>query len=65
LAIESRNLVLRALAELVEFRDNETGEHIKRVQHYSRLLAQHLCDQRRHPEVTASYVQLLSLALVM
>lgn len=59
LAIEARDLVLSALAELVEFRDNETGQHIKRVQHYARLLAQYLCDASGHPEVNAGYVLLV------
>ncbi len=59
LAIETRDLVMSALAELVEFRDHETGAHIQRVQHYSRLLAEHLCGQGDHPEVNAGYVQLV------
>ena len=40
--IETRDMTIRALASLAETRDNETGNHIRRTQHYVRVLAEHL-----------------------
>jgi putative two-component system response regulator len=40
--VETRDLTIRALASLAETRDNETGNHIRRTQHYVRVLAEHL-----------------------
>lgn len=36
-----------ALASLAEARDSETGNHIRRTQHYVKLLAEHLADHPR------------------
>ena len=41
-----KDATILALSSLAETRDNETGNHIKRTQHYVRLLAQNL---REHP----------------
>jgi response regulator RpfG family c-di-GMP phosphodiesterase len=41
-----KDATILALSSLAETRDNETGNHIRRTQHYVRLLAQHL---REHP----------------
>lgn len=41
-----KDATILALSSLAETRDNETGNHIKRTQHYVRLLAHHL---REHP----------------
>jgi len=41
-----QDLTINALAELAETRDNETGNHIRRTQHYVRILAQRL---QTHP----------------
>jgi putative two-component system response regulator len=41
-----KDATILALSSLAETRDNETGNHIRRTQHYVRLLAQHL---RKHP----------------
>jgi len=38
--IHARNALVLALAELVGHRDAETGAHLMRLQHYSRLLAE-------------------------
>jgi putative two-component system response regulator len=37
-----QDVTILALASLAETRDNDTGNHIRRTQHYLRLLAQHL-----------------------
>lgn len=41
-----QDVTIRALASLAETRDNETGNHIRRTQHYVRLLAESV---RSHP----------------
>jgi putative two-component system response regulator len=35
-----QNITIHSLASLAETRDNETGNHILRTQHYVRLLAE-------------------------
>ncbi len=53
LSLETRDVLLFALAKLAESRDAETGAHIERVQSYTRLLARDLsapiraCARRR------------------
>ncbi len=42
----TQQVTIQAMATLAEYRDSETGGHIKRTQHYVRLLAEHL---RAHP----------------
>jgi putative two-component system response regulator len=41
-----QDVTIHAMASLAETRDNETGNHIRRTQHYVRVLAEHL---REHP----------------
>ncbi|TRZ69173.1 MAG: two-component system response regulator [Rhodocyclaceae bacterium] len=43
----SQEVTIVALASLCETRDNETGNHIMRTQHYVHALAKHLRDQAR------------------
>jgi putative two-component system response regulator len=43
----TQDVTVQAIASLAETRDNETGNHIRRTQHYVRCLAEHLRD---HPE---------------
>lgn len=40
----TRDLVFSSLAKLAESRDPETGQHLARIQHYTRLLAEDLRD---------------------
>lgn len=40
--VKTQSLTIHALASLAEARDNETGNHILRTQHYVRRLAEHL-----------------------
>ncbi|MEM8670533.1 MAG: HD domain-containing phosphohydrolase [Planctomycetota bacterium] len=42
LALESRDLMIFALAKLADSRDNETGGHLERIREYSRELCQEL-----------------------
>jgi putative two-component system response regulator len=41
-----QDVTIHAMASLAETRDNETGNHIRRTQHYVKVLAEHL---RTHP----------------
>ncbi len=43
-SLESRDLVIFALARLAESRDNDTGSHLERIREYSRALAFDLAD---------------------
>lgn len=42
-----QDVTILAMASLAETRDNETGNHIRRTQHYMRVLADHLKDHPR------------------
>ncbi|MDH1010987.1 two-component system response regulator [Pseudomonas nicosulfuronedens] len=45
-----QDVTILAMASLAETRDNETGNHIRRTQHYVSALAEHL---QQHPRFTA------------
>jgi len=47
---ELQDATIRAMASLAETRDNETGNHIRRTQHYVEALARHL---QNHPRFQA------------
>lgn len=52
-----QDVTIHALASLAETRDNETGNHIRRTQHYVRALAEHLTTHPRFaPLLTDSYI---------
>ena len=60
LSLETRDMTIFALAKLAESRDSETGEHLERVQNYSRLLAHRLLQAGQHPhEIDAGFVNLI------
>ncbi|WP_095171616.1 two-component system response regulator [Pseudomonas sp. Irchel 3H3] len=42
-----QDVAIQAMASLAETRDNETGNHIRRTQHYVKVLAEHLQDHPR------------------
>ncbi|HEX5805306.1 MAG TPA: two-component system response regulator [Macromonas sp.] len=46
----TQNVTILAMATLAETRDNETGNHIRRTQHYIKALAEAL---RQHPDFAA------------
>lgn len=51
------------MGALAEYRDPETGGHIRRTQHYVRLLAEHLCQHPRFaPFLDEQTVELLYLS---
>jgi putative two-component system response regulator len=45
--IAIQDVAIQAMASLAETRDNETGNHIRRTQHYIKVLAEHLHDHPR------------------
>lgn len=60
LALESRDLVIYALARLAESRDPETGAHLDRVRRYSRILAAEASsDGELASEITPAFVNLI------
>src|SRR5262249_18525686 len=62
LGLETRDLLIFALAKLAESRDTDTGAHLERVRTYSRVLAEHLSRQEKfRDQVNADYVRLIYL----
>jgi putative two-component system response regulator len=62
LSVETRDLAIFAMAKLAESRDPESGKHLERVRHYSRILAQDLSQQPKFAAVVdANYVRLIYL----
>jgi HD-GYP domain-containing protein (c-di-GMP phosphodiesterase class II)/CHASE2 domain-containing sensor protein len=57
----AQRMMVQSLLSLTEIRDAETGNHSRRTQQYSRLLAQQLRDHPRFQEyLTPSHIELLS-----
>lgn len=57
----AHRMMIQSLLSLTEIRDAETGNHSRRTQQYSRLLAQQLCDHPRFREfLTPPHIELLS-----
>ncbi|MCA9597904.1 MAG: two-component system response regulator [Myxococcales bacterium] len=55
-----QDVTIRALGQLAEIRDSETGNHLRRTQGYVRTLAEHLRDHPRFAEfLTAQNIELL------
>ncbi len=62
LSLESRDLVIFALAKLAEFRDKDTGTHLERMREYSRILVEELSHWPKYEQVIdGDYVQLIYL----
>jgi putative two-component system response regulator len=60
LGLETREMVIFALAKLAESRDLETGQHLERVQCYSRKLAEALLENAAYTdEVDCEFVRLV------
>ncbi|SCY54088.1 HD domain-containing phosphohydrolase [Desulfoluna spongiiphila] len=55
-----RDVIINSMASLAETRDNETGSHIRRTQHYVKLLAETLAEVPGYRDVlTPSAIDLL------
>ena len=62
LSLETRDVAIFAMARLAESRDPETGAHLERIRHYSRLLARHLSEQGKfRDQIDAEYIRLVYL----
>lgn len=60
LSLETREMVIFAMAKLAESRDHETGCHLERVQHYSRRLAEGLAKMPQFSrEIDADFIRLI------
>jgi putative two-component system response regulator len=56
----TQEVTIRALASLAETRDNETGNHLKRTQHYIKRLAEEIRDHPRYKdELTDRAIELM------
>jgi putative two-component system response regulator len=55
-----QDVTILAMASLAETRDSDTGNHIRRTQHYVKALAQHLSSKPKFAaRLTDSYIQML------
>lgn len=60
LALESRDLMIFALAKLADRRDHETGGHLERIREYSRLLCLELAKKPEYrEEIDEVFIQLI------
>lgn len=60
LSLETREMVIFALAKLAESRDPETGHHLERVQCYARRLAESLAEHPRYrSQIDPEFVRLV------
>ena len=60
LSLESRDVVIFALAKLAESRDPQTGAHLERMREYCRVLAEELSGWEKYSdEIDGQYVELL------
>ncbi|MCF6282848.1 MAG: two-component system response regulator [Candidatus Polarisedimenticolaceae bacterium] len=57
---QTQDVAIYCLASLAETRDNETGNHIRRTQHYVKLLAKYLQDHPRfRHRISDEYIDIL------
>lgn len=54
LSLETRDMLIFTLAKLAESRDPDTGQHLERVQRYSRALAQQLSTKPKYQDIIDS-----------
>ena len=63
---ETRNASIIGLAKLAEYRDTETGNHLKRIQHYTMLLAEELAKTPKYENyITAEYIEDLYISSIL
>ncbi|AZG73008.1 HD-GYP domain-containing protein [Shewanella livingstonensis] len=64
--LASRKATVMGLAKLAEYRDNETGAHLIRMQQYANMLArQRLTDEHVPEELTEAFIQDISLSAIL
>jgi putative two-component system response regulator len=62
LSLESRDMVIFAMAKLAESRDQETGVHLERMREYCRILGERVSGLEKYQEIVdGDYVQMLYL----
>lgn len=52
----TQEVTVLALAQLADSRDPETGEHLLRMRAFAQIIASHLCEKVKHPEVDAEFL---------
>lgn len=58
--VKTQDVTIHAMASLAETRDNETGNHIRRTQHYVRVLSESMVNQGLYiDELTPDNIELL------
>lgn len=57
--VRVQQLTLESMAAVAETRDLESGQHIKRTQHYVKVLAEALSETGNYPFLTLDYIDLL------
>lgn len=62
---EINNKIIDSLAEVVEFRDMESGEHIKRIKGYTRILLNHVVEFYQEYAITPEQVEKIVEASAM
>ncbi|MFH0921074.1 MAG: HD domain-containing phosphohydrolase [Fibrobacterota bacterium] len=60
---ETQNVSVMGFTRLAEARDPDTGDHIIRMAHYSKLIAEHLSQKKRYERyITPNYVEELYIS---
>ncbi|MBL8025547.1 MAG: HD domain-containing protein [Fibrobacteres bacterium] len=55
---ETQNVSVLGFTRIAEARDPDTGDHVNRMAHYSKLLAEHLATKKKYEKyITPSYVE--------
>lgn len=65
LRLESHDALILSLAKLAEYRSEETGYHLERVQHYTRLLAEDMAENCPGLNLTAAFAEEISQVTVL
>ena len=64
--LQTRNATMIGLAKLAEYRDNDTGQHLLRLQNYIELLAEDLAKTRKYRNyITREYIQDLKNSIIL
>ena len=62
----TRNIVFSSLARLAESRDPETGEHLERIEFYTRIIAEHLAKSGPYSaEINQSYIDYVARSSIL
>ena len=56
LDFETKDIVIFSMAKLAESRDQETGNHLERIRHYSKILAETIAKMDNSPEIDKLFI---------